>query len=85
MTSMVERVARALSEQLACVDLPDYGENDDVATAWKKVARAAILAMRYMPDEVRLAAVGLKYRTADDPPFYEMLWTLMIDAALEEK
>ena len=89
MTSMVERVARAIAEAEGFhlpndMSLP-YAEGSRIGKSMAK-ARAAIEAMREPTDDMREAfhkdlGAWLNHAIEDD----DHLWKAMIDAALKER
>ena len=79
MTTMIERVARAMAKAASPLpwEMGDEEWRNDVRTK----ARAAIEAMRE-PDEAMLVA-GVNFRERNART--EQIWQAMIDEALKEK
>jgi hypothetical protein len=79
MTTMIERVARAMAK--AASPLPWEMGDEEWRNDFRTKARAAIEAMRE-PDEAMLdAGVNFRERNART----EQIWQAMVDEALKEK
>ena len=81
MSEMIERVAKAIFDQLC----PGIRMTDHDKAEYENTARAAIEAMREPTDEQRnnYYKMKIQFGQADHSTFIDAEWERMIDAALK--
>lgn len=77
--SMIERVARAIHATSEPWDDFEIDRSD-----WLKIARAAIAALRGIPEHLLRASAGEDYHIDPEDGIYIDQWEAVIDAILQE-